>query len=131
MVGGQTKLDLLQGSRGLVFPVRWHEPFGLAVIESLYFGSPVFATPYGALPELVPPECGLLSNEGAVLAQALTRSFDRQACHERAVTQFSAQRMAQDYLHIYRQLMQGQTLNATHPCMTEPASPLPWHKHRA
>jgi glycosyltransferase involved in cell wall biosynthesis len=54
MVGGQVKLDLLQGSRGLIFPVLWHEPFGLAVIESLYFGCPVYATPYGALPELVP-----------------------------------------------------------------------------
>ena len=45
--------SLLNASRGLIFPVRWHEPFGLAVIESLYFGCPVFATPYGALPELV------------------------------------------------------------------------------
>ena len=41
MVGGQVKLDLLQGSRGLVFPVLWHEPFGLAVIEScLLYTSP-------------------------------------------------------------------------------------------
>jgi glycosyltransferase involved in cell wall biosynthesis len=131
MVGGQTKLDLLQGSRGLVFPVRWHEPFGLAVIESLYFGSPVFGTPYGALPELVPPECGVLSNEGGVLAQALTQNFDRQACHDRAVKLFSAQRMAQNYLHVYHQLMRGHHLNSAHPCMTEAASPLPWHKHHA
>lgn len=130
MVGGQTKLDLLQGSRGLVFPVRWHEPFGLAVIESLYFGCPVFATPYGALPELVPPECGVLSNEKAALAQALTKPFDRQACHDRAVTLFSAARMAQDYLHVYQQLMQGTPLNPVNPCMTEAASPLPWHQHR-
>lgn len=50
MVGGGEKLRLLQGSKGLIFPVRWHEPFGLAIIESLYFGCPVFGTPYGALP---------------------------------------------------------------------------------
>lgn len=131
MVGGQTKLDLLRGSRGLVFPVRWHEPFGLAVIESLYFGCPVFGTPYGALPELVPTECGVLSTEGAVLAQALTQSFDREACHDRAVTLFSATRMAQDYLRIYHQLMQGTVLNPVTPSMTEVASPLPWHKYKA
>jgi hypothetical protein len=71
----------------------------------------------------------VLSNEGAVLAQALTQTFDRQACHDRAVTLFSAQRMAQDYLHVYQQLMQGVSLNDAHPRMTEPASPLPWHKH--
>ena len=56
MVGGSEKTGLLNASRGMIFPVRWHEPFGLAVIESLYFGCPVFATPYGALPELVPAE---------------------------------------------------------------------------
>ena len=50
MVGGSEKTGLLNASRGMIFPVRWHEPFGLAVIESLYFGCPVFATPYGALP---------------------------------------------------------------------------------
>ena len=32
MVGGEEKLRLLNGSKGLIFPVRWHEPFGLAVI---------------------------------------------------------------------------------------------------
>ena len=59
MVGGQTKFDLLNGSKGLIFPVKWHEPFGLAIIESLYFGCPVFGTPYGSLPELVTSDFGL------------------------------------------------------------------------
>lgn len=54
MVGGALKMQLLAASRGLIFPVRWHEPFGLAIIESMYFGCPVFATPYGAIPELIP-----------------------------------------------------------------------------
>ena len=28
MVGGKEKLDYLKGSKGLVFPVKWDEPFG-------------------------------------------------------------------------------------------------------
>ena len=71
MVGGTQKTGLLNASRGLIFPVRWHEPFGLAVIESLYFGCPVFSTPYGALPELVPVHCGVLSDQASVLAEAV------------------------------------------------------------
>lgn len=62
MVGGETKNRLINGSRALLFPVLWNEPMGLAVVESLYFGCPVFGTPYGALPELVGPEFGFLSN---------------------------------------------------------------------
>ena len=55
MVAGERKSALLRQSSGLIFPVVWHEPFGLAVVESLYMGAPVFATPYGALPEIVTP----------------------------------------------------------------------------
>ncbi|MCS6764877.1 MAG: glycosyltransferase [Candidatus Protistobacter heckmanni] len=58
MVGDAEKNRWLRGVRGLLFPVRWPEPFGIAVIESLYFGVPVFSTPYGSLPELVGAEAG-------------------------------------------------------------------------
>ncbi len=53
LLGGDGKNAILNSSKGLVLPVLRHEPFGLAVIESLYFGCPLFGTPYGALPELL------------------------------------------------------------------------------
>ena len=127
MVGGQVKLDLLQGSRGLIFPVLWHEPFGLAVIESLYFGCPVFSTPYGALPELVPPQVGALSASRSALAAAVReRRFDPRACHRHAVEHFSAAAMARGYLEKYRRILDGETLNATPPVMRAGAKSLPW-----
>ncbi|PUE18973.1 glycosyl transferase [Limnohabitans sp. MMS-10A-160] len=130
MVGGETKFSVMRRSKGLVFPVRWHEPFGLAVIESLYFGCPVFATPYGALQELVPAACGVLSNHQSDLAAALTEQlFDRETCHLHARENFNAEKMAQGYLHVYSSLLSGAPLNETQPCMIEPASPLPWLKN--
>lgn len=130
MVGGETKFNTLRHSRGLIFPVRWHEPFGLAVIESLYFGCPVFATPYGALPEIVSPECGVLSDQLSVLAQAVgDRAFDRQACHMRATEFFNADRMTNDYLMAYQQVIQGEKLNTTTPVMTQAANQLAWLCH--
>jgi len=128
MVGGQNKLNTLRQSRGLIFPVRWHEPFGLAVIESLYFGAPVFATPYGALPELVPPDCGVLSTDGNELADAVrARSFDPQACH-RFASGFSAESMAQRYLGVYERVISGECLNDREPVMRDPASALDWQR---
>ena len=50
MVGGAQKFAALNASRGLIFPMRWHEPFGLAVIESLYFGAPCFQRPMAPCP---------------------------------------------------------------------------------
>jgi glycosyltransferase involved in cell wall biosynthesis len=128
MVGGETKFEVMRHSKGLVFPVRWHEPFGLAVIESLYFGSPVFATPYGALPELVPEECGHLSADSDDLLHAMNQNkYSRQACHQLAKEIFNADRMAQGYLSVYSRILDGERLNDHHPQMHEPAWPLPWN----
>lgn len=127
MVGGAAKLARLNASRGLILPVRWHEPFGLAVIESLYFGCPVFATPYGALPELVGPAHGVLSNRRAELSDAVRAAhFDARACHEHARTGFSATRMAQDYLVKYQRVLDGETLNPVPPRMQGAFDGLPW-----
>jgi glycosyltransferase involved in cell wall biosynthesis len=116
MVGGQQKIDLLSVSRGLVFPVIWDEPFGLAVIESLYFGCPVFASSRGSLPELVTGDTGFLSNDLAELASAVReRRFDAEACHEHAKSRFSAHRMATDYLAKYQQVMSGTSLTHNRP----------------
>ena len=127
MVGGEQKFNLLNASQGMIFPVRWHEPFGLAVIESLYFGCPVFATPYGALPELVPAECGVLSASSAELANAVqANNFDSHACHQHALQHFSAERMSQDYLQVYARILAGEQLHATGPQILNSARNLPW-----
>lgn len=127
MVGGSQKSGLLNASRGLILPVRWHEPFGLAVIESLYFGSPVFATPHGALPELVPLHCGTLSTQANALAQALRQQhFNPRACHAHATEHFSAQRMARNYLRLYERILSGETLHPHPPIIQGQARDLPW-----
>jgi glycosyltransferase involved in cell wall biosynthesis len=47
------KQALLQESRILFYLVNWEEPFGLACHEALSCGTPVLATPNGALPEAI------------------------------------------------------------------------------
>ena len=121
MVGGENKYRLLNASKGLIFPVRWHEPFGLAIIESLYYGCPVFATPYGSLQELVKPEYGYLSNNRSELAQAILNagSYSAKACYEYARDEFNSKRMAVDYLKKYDSAMSGKILNQNNPQLKE------------
>ena len=132
MVGGPQKFDLLNRSNGLIFPVTWHEPFGLAVIESLFYGCPVFATPYGALPEIIDGSVGLLSAEADTLAHAVrdhldNATYSKQVCHEHAVTQFGCERMARDYIAKYRLVSGGQALHAQAPAgLTHTANGLAW-----
>lgn len=117
MVGGQQKLDLLRYSKALIFPVLWHEPFGLAVIESLYFGCPVLGTQYGALPELVTSEFGILSNNHNELIERFKDidSFNRRRCHEYAADNFNAKNMAQRYLELYSRILNGEQINKNIP----------------
>ncbi len=128
MVNDQTKANRLERSQGLIFPVRWHEPFGLAVIESLYYGAPVFATPYGSLPELISNEqLGYLSSHKAELAQAMQElSFSPIICHDYARTQFSAERMSKEYLTKYEAILSGTTLCKQLPQAIDISRELPW-----
>lgn len=127
MVGGQEKLSLLNGSKGLIFPVKWHEPFGLAIIESMYYGCPVFSTPYGAIPELVPVHCGFLSSSADSLVEAIqSNQYDMQACHHHAVEHFNARQMMQSYLEKYKLVLAGQQLNTEKPFLASEFDKLAW-----
>ena len=117
MVGGVEKDRLLNDSKGLIFPVRWHEPFGIALIESLYYGCPVFGTPYGSLPELIIREVGYLSNQEDELVNAVLNSdiFSRQRCHEYALDEFNSRKMTLEYIEKYEKVINGENLNNKKP----------------
>lgn len=118
MVGGENKNKLVKNSKGLIFPVLWHEPFGLAIIESLYLGCPVFATPFGAMPDIINQEnIGILSDSYAVLTEAVKNieKFDRKACHEHAKNHFSHLSMSKAYLECYEKVLAGENLNPQRP----------------
>jgi glycosyltransferase involved in cell wall biosynthesis len=117
MVGGEEKNRLLQGSKGLIFPVKWSEPFGIALTESLYFGCPVFGTPYGSLPEIINKEVGFLSNSKDRLAEEVQNvdHYSRLTCHEYARDIFNSRLMAEAYLKKYEMVLNGEQLNNVPP----------------
>ena len=123
MVGGDKKNRIIQHSEALVFPVLWHEPLGLALLESMYFGLPVFGTPYGSLPELVGRERGFLSKSKSQLAHAIREHnhYDRKKCHEFVADNFSDRKMTEDYLKLFDEVLSGRTLNDYHP-RTQPVN---------
>jgi glycosyltransferase involved in cell wall biosynthesis len=116
-VGGEEKNRIIQASKALLFPVRWHEPFGIAIIESLYFGCPVFGSTYGSLPELVHPDVGVVSLSRKVLVQAVKDlpKFNSKRCHEYVCDQFTSKHMTDNYMKLYQKVLSGQTLNPTPP----------------
>jgi glycosyltransferase involved in cell wall biosynthesis len=106
-VAGQRKLDLLAGARCLWMPALWSEPFGLTTIEALFSGTPVLATRWGALPEVVTPEVGALCDtlDEIIAASETIHTRNAAACRAHAARYFSHLVMAEEYLRMYRYLL--------------------------
>ena len=121
MIGGAEKNNLLKGSKGLIFPVLWNEPFGLSIVESLYFGCPVFGTPYGSLKEIIHPSVGITSNSLSALVDAVQNAsqFDSKICHQYVMDNFTSTQMTANYLKKYETVLSGQRLNDTAPILTK------------
>ena len=120
MKGGVEKNNLLKGSKGLIFPVLWNEPFGLSIVESLYFGCPVFGTPYGSLNEIIQPSVGITSNSLSALVDAVQKAedFDPKICHAYVMENFKSVQMTNAYLSKYEMVLNGQHLNKITPTLT-------------
>ena len=97
-------------SAALLMPLRWDEPFGLVVVESLAVGTPVVAWKRGAMPELIDEGVtGLLVADVAQAAEAVASVavLDREACRAVAESRFSYRVMAQGYVEAYRAALDG------------------------
>jgi glycosyltransferase involved in cell wall biosynthesis len=105
-------LELMGQADVFLFPISWEEPFGLVVAEAMAAGTPVVATPRGAMPELIEPGLtGFLaeSEDDLVRAVQQARALDRAACRRFARQRFSHQRMAESYESLYRRLRRSGT----------------------
>lgn len=107
MLGGDSKLRAIEGARGLLFPVLWHEPFGIAVIEALAMGAPVVATPFGSLPELVSEKVGFIADSYAGLEAGVHHAgkVTPEACRAWVESRFTHRHMTEAYENLYRKIL--------------------------
>jgi len=101
------KSDFLGGAAALLFPIDWPEPFGLVMIEAMACATPVVAFNRGSVPEIVEDGVSgfIVEDEmGALAALRRLDTLDRAAVRQRFAARFTARRMAEDYLALYRRL---------------------------
>lgn len=106
-VDDAAKQDLLGNAAALLMPIDWPEPFGLVMIEAMACGTPVIAWRHGAVPEIVEHgQTGFVVDtmDEAVAAVGRLHEIDRAHVRARFEARFTAERMARDYVALYRQL---------------------------
>ncbi|WP_200978154.1 glycosyltransferase family 4 protein [Echinicola sp. 20G] len=101
---------LLGGSKALLHPINFEEPFGLSVIEAMMCGTPVIAFDRGSMRELIKDgKTGyLVQNVGdAVEKVGLIGNMSPEFCRAHAIEKFSINEMVENYILAYRKVLQG------------------------
>jgi len=107
-IGEAERVQFLGDAAALLFPIDWPEPFGLVMIEAMACGTPVIAYAHGSVPEIVEPGVnGFVCRDldQAVAAVQALPTLSRAACRAAFERRFSAARMADDYLRVYRDVI--------------------------
>jgi glycosyltransferase involved in cell wall biosynthesis len=101
----QEKQQFLGDAAVFAMPIDWPEPFGLVVIEAMACGTPVVASPFGSMGEIVSPEAGIVCEEGEFAgALKAAAQLDRAGVRAAFEDRFTDERMAREYVHLYRQI---------------------------
>jgi len=111
-VGPEERDKLIGKAYALLHPIFFAEPFGLSVVESMACGTPVIAFNKGSMPELI--ESGkngfIVSDvEEALIALKKIPEIDRQACRNTVEQKFTVERMVDNYIKVYQQIINSNT----------------------
>ena len=101
----ERKRDLYRRARALLMPIRWKEPFGLVMVESLACGTPVIAFPEGSAPEVVEHgRTGFVVDDEHRMARAIGRldEIDPAACRDSCERRFGVPAVLSGYERVYR-----------------------------
>jgi glycosyltransferase involved in cell wall biosynthesis len=115
---GEAKNKFLGEARAFLFPIKWEEPFGMVLIETMACGTPVIAFNRGSVPEivkdqetgyLVDPEAGI---DGLVRAVKKLLKLPKEkyskmvhACRKRVEEKFTVEKMVSGYEKVYRKVI--------------------------
>jgi glycosyltransferase involved in cell wall biosynthesis len=107
-VRGAERDKLLGGAQALLYPIQYPEAFGLVLVEAMLCGTPVAATNFGAVPEIIEDGMsGCIANSAEDFVNAIPKCFtlDRRRIRQIAEQRFSAERMARDYAKLYERVI--------------------------
>jgi glycosyltransferase involved in cell wall biosynthesis len=122
-INERSKNEFLGEAQALLFPIDWPEPFGLVMIEAMACGTPVLAFRHGSVSEII--DQGVTGaivdtvNE-AVMMLPRVIALDRRAVRRRFEQRFSSVLMANDYVAVYRSLLERPSVSERETTMPMP-----------
>ncbi len=114
-VDEQQRNELMKNAICLLHPITWPEPFGLTLIEAAACGCPVVANNLGSMKEVIKHgETGYIVNDFEEMLEAVSNigRINRIDCRTHSLSNFSADRMVEGYLQMYRQAIKSSPAKA-------------------
>ncbi|MBF0239393.1 MAG: glycosyltransferase family 4 protein [SAR324 cluster bacterium] len=112
-VGPERRNELLGKASALLHLIKFDEPFGLSVIESMACGTPVIAINRGSMPEIIQNgKNGFLVKNGEEANNVVMRigEIDRAECRRSVEEKFSIDRMVEQYVEVYQHILNQSTV---------------------
>ena len=120
-VSNEQRISLFSEAKALVFPTgawgdadppNWLEIFGLVQLEALASGCPVIASNNGACPEVIEDfkvgfVCPNYQEMKYVIENDEVEDVKPETCRQYIEEKFSAKRMANDYVKLYKKIVEG------------------------
>lgn len=113
----ERKLRFLRSAKCLLLPTLAPETSSLVAMEALAAGTPVIGFPSGAIPEIIEHGVtGYLVKNAQEMAAAipLAEKIDPEICRQTAIRRFSQQRMVDQYLSLYRDILLSRIAGGVH-----------------
>lgn len=107
-----------QNAAGLLMPIQWQEPFGLAMIEAGACGTPVIAFNRGSVPEVIKDgKTGYIVDNSAEMILAIEKlpAIKRRDCREHVVKNFSTDHMITQYEKALSDIVRSHGAKPTSP----------------
>ena len=107
-VDRERRASVLGGATALLHLIDFDEPFGFSVVEAMACGTPVVARRRGSMAEIIlHGEDGFLVDtvDDAVAAVRAAKTLDRKAVRASVERRFDVQRMVDEYVAVYRQVV--------------------------
>lgn len=108
------KSNFFGSAKALLYPIEWHEPFGLNMIESMACGTPVIAFNMGSVPEVVNHgKTGFIVENINEAVKAIKKidQIKRSDCRDWVNENFSTDIMVKNYEKTYYEIISKKNNN--------------------
>jgi len=97
----------LSEARGFLFPIKWEEPFGLVMTESMATGTPVIACNRGSVSEVMKDKkTGFVVKDFSAMVRSIAKleTIDRHVCRKHVEDNFTLEKMVEGYEKVFSKL---------------------------